>query len=159
VGIKKRMKTIVVGYDASDAAERALDRAAELAEALSARLVVVSVSTASLPAPAHGLEPGGPLLLPGGATMPFEQPEPDPKELAQSLLAQARSRLASRSLDADYVAEVGSPADELLAVADERDADLIVVGSGDHGLLERLVVKPVEEALARRAERDVLIVH
>ena len=59
------MKTIVVGYDASDAAERALARAAELAEALSARLVVVSVSTAPLPATAPFVEPGGPMLVPG----------------------------------------------------------------------------------------------
>jgi nucleotide-binding universal stress UspA family protein len=45
------MKTIVVGYDGSDAAERALRRATEIAEAFSARLVVASVSS-SAPAPA-----------------------------------------------------------------------------------------------------------
>lgn len=165
------MKTIVAGYDASDAAPRVLDRAAELAEALAARLVVVSVSTAPLPATAPVLEPTGPMLVPGGATgpvltggtAPLAEPEPerepDPEELAQSRLAQARSRLASRSLDADYVAEVGSPAERLLTVADERDAELIVVGRGEHGFLERLIAQPVEEAVARRAERDVLIVH
>ena len=152
------MKTIVVGYDASGGAERALDRAAELAEALAARLVVVSVSEAPLPPSAPGLGPTGPMLVPGGTT-PFTEPESNPKELAQRRLEQARSRLASRSVDADYVAEVGSPAERLLAVADERDAELIVVGSGDHGLLERLIAQPVEEAVARRAGRDVLIVH
>ena len=87
------------------------------------------------------------------------EPEPDQKELAQRRLEQARARLASRSLDADYVVEVGSPAERLLVVADERDAELIVVGHGEHGLLERLVMQPVEEAVARRARRDVLIVH
>ena len=165
------MKTIVVGYDASDAAERALDRAAELAEALAARLVVVSVSTAPLPAPAPVIEPTGPMLVPGGAagpvltggTAPFAEPEPerqpDLKELAQRRLGQARSRLATRALEAEYVAEVGSPAERLLAVADERDAELIVVGSVEHGFLERLVAQPVEEAVARRTGRDVLIVH
>ena len=155
------MRTILVGYDASDAAERVLDRAAELAEALSARLVVVSVSTAPLPATAPFLEPGGPMLVPRGAPLAGSDPEsdPDPRELAQGLLEQAHARLAARGLDADYVAEVGSPAERLLAVADERDAELIVVGSGEHGLLERLVTQPVEEAVARRARRDVLIVH
>jgi nucleotide-binding universal stress UspA family protein len=152
------MRTIVVGYEASDTAERALDRAAELAEALSARLVVVSVATPPLPPAAPMLEPVGPMPVPGG-TAPLSQPEPDPKELARQWLAQAQSRLASRSVEADYVAEAGSPADELLAVADERDAELIVVGGRDHGLLERVFAQPVEEALARRAERDVLIVH
>ena len=165
------MKTIVVGYDASDAAPRVLDRAAELAQALAARLVVVSVSTAPVPASAPVLEPMGPMLVPGGAagpvltggTAPLAEPEPgrepDPKELAQHQLEQARSSLASRGLDADYVAEVGSPAERLLAVADERDAELIVVGRGEHGFLERLIAQPVEEALARQAGRDVLIVH
>ena len=161
------MKTIVVGYDASDAAQRVLDRAAEFAEALAARLVVVSVSEPPVPPTAPVLEPTGPMLVPGGATgtvltggtAPLAEPEPDPKELARRRLDQARSRLGSRSLEADYVAEVGSPAERLLVVADERDAELIVVGHGEHGFLERLVMQPVEEAVARRAERDVLIVH
>jgi nucleotide-binding universal stress UspA family protein len=154
------VKTILVGYDASDAAERVLDRAAELAEALSAHLVVVSVSTPMLP-PAPVLEPGGPMLVPGGTPLTGSLPEgePDPKKLAQRRLEQARARLAPRGIDAEYVAEVGPPAERLLAVADERDAELIVVGSGEHGLLERLVTPPVEEAVARRARRDVLIVH
>jgi nucleotide-binding universal stress UspA family protein len=155
------MKTIVVGYDASDAAARVLDRAAELAETLAARLVVVSV-TEPVTTTAPVLEPPGPMGLVVGPT-PGAEPElaqeTDPRELAQRRLEQARSRLASRSLEADYVAEVGSAAERLLAVADERDAELVVVGRGDHGFLERLVAQPVEEALARRAERDVLIVH
>jgi nucleotide-binding universal stress UspA family protein len=46
----------------------------------------------------------------------------------------------------------------LIDVADERDADLIVVGSREHGFLERLLARPVEEAVAQRAERDVLLV-
>ena len=155
------MKTIVVGYDASDAAARVLDRAAELAETLAARLVVVSV-TEPVTTTAPALEPPGPMGLVVGPT-PGAEPElaqeTDPRELAQRRLEQARSRLASRSLETDYVAEVGSAAERLLAVADERDAELVVVGRGDHGFLERLVAQPVEEALARRAERDVLIVH
>jgi nucleotide-binding universal stress UspA family protein len=152
------MKTILVGYDASDAAERALDRAAELAEALAARVVVVSVSTVPAPAPAHVVEPTG-LVAAGGTTPLTPESQPDLEELAQRRLEQARSRLATRFLDVDYLAEVGSPAERLLAVADERDAGLIVVGSRDHGIIERLVAQPVEEAVARRAGRDVLIVH
>jgi nucleotide-binding universal stress UspA family protein len=154
------MKTILVGYDASEAAERALDRAAELAEALAARVVVVSVSTVPVPAPAHGVERTGPMLVAAGEATPFTpESQPDLEELAQRRLDQARSRLATRSLDVDYLAEIGSPAERLLAVADERDAELIVVGSRDHGIIERLVAQPVEEAVARRAGRDVLIVH
>src|ERR671936_783611 len=156
------MQTIVVGYDGSDAAERALRRAAEIAEAFSARLVVVSVSgSAYAPAPVSALEPSaevaptavaGP-LAPGGPA------PPEPEELARRELERARMSLASRELETEYVVELGEPAERLLDVADQRDADLIVVGSRERGFLERLLGRSVDEAVARRSERDVLLVH
>jgi nucleotide-binding universal stress UspA family protein len=160
------MKTIVVGYDGSDAAERALRRAAAVADAFSARLLVVSVggsTYAGAPAPIAELAPApvpGP-VAPGG-TVPPPQPTtaaPEPDELARRQLERARTALAGRSVDADYVVELGDPAERLLDVAEQRDADLIVVGSREHGFLGRLLSPPVDEALARRSERDVLLVH
>jgi nucleotide-binding universal stress UspA family protein len=160
--------TILVGYDGSEASERALSRAAELAEALAARLVVVSVfGLGGLPAPEFESIPplplGGPLSV--GGTIPVPEADPESKaefeELARRELDRARATLSRRSpsLEADYVAKVGSPADTLLDVAEERDADLVVVGTREHGLLERLLSPPVEEAVAKHAERDVLLVH
>jgi nucleotide-binding universal stress UspA family protein len=161
------VSTIVVGYDASEAAERALARAAELAEALAARLVVVSVAgLAGLPtAEVEGVAPplpmSGPLSIGGTIPMPDAAAEStaELEEQARRRLERARTTLSGRRLEADYVAMVGEPADTLLDVADERDADLVVVGSREHGFVERLLARPVEEAVARRAERDVLLVH
>src|SRR5919198_3387100 len=98
------MKTIVVGYDGSDAAERALRRAAEIAEAFSAGLVVVSVSGSAYAPPVSALEPSaevappavaGP-LAPGG-TVPLPEPvpaaAPEPEELARRELERARMSL------------------------------------------------------------------
>jgi nucleotide-binding universal stress UspA family protein len=151
------MKTIVVGYDGSEAGERALARAAELAEAFSAGLVVVSVS-AYEPTP---VDPTAGLVLSAPAvTVPVPDAEtPEPEELAQQQLERARRSLAGRRIDGEYVAELGDPAERLLEVAESRDADLIVVGSREHGFLERLLGHPVDEAVARRFERDVLLVH
>ena len=166
------MNTIVVGYDGSDAAERALARAADFAQTLSARLVVVSVTgSAHVPAAAPAFEPAPVLVPPAaagpvatGGTMPLpeyppESQPPEPEELAQRQLERARMSLASRPLEAEYVVEVGDPAERLLDVADQRDADLIVVGSRERGFLERLLGHGVDEAVARRADRDVLLVH
>jgi nucleotide-binding universal stress UspA family protein len=158
------MQTIVVGYDGSDSAERALRRAAELAEAFSGRLVAVSVSE---PALAPALEPTAELVPPpgagtvglGGVPLPEPAPGPDPEELARAQLERARKALASRKVETEYVVELGDPAERLLAVADERDADVIVVGSREHGFLDRLLGRPVDEAVTRRSERDVLLVH
>jgi nucleotide-binding universal stress UspA family protein len=158
------MNTIVVGYDGSEAAERVLRRGAEVAEAFSARLLVVSVGGSThAPAPIAELAPvpvPGPVLP--GATVPPPEPTtaaPEPDELARRQLERARMALAGRSVDADYVVELGDPAERLLKLADERDADLIVVGSREHGFLDRLLTPPVDESLARRSERDVLLVH
>ena len=161
--------TIVVGYDGSEAAERALARAAEFAAGLSARLVVVSVSPAPrLPVMTPVPEPADPLLVRGGVvarggTVPLPNLErdraPEPEELAQRVLEQARAALTRRSVEAEYVAEIGAPAERLLEIADEHDADLIVVGTREHGFIERLLARPVDEEIARKAVRDVLLVH
>lgn len=165
------MRTIVVGYDGSDAAERALRRAAEIAEAFSARLVVVSVSgSAYVAASVSAFERTGELVPPGlvgplatGGTVPLPElepaPVPEPEELARRQLERARMSLASRKVESEYVAELGDPAERLLEVADQHDADLVVVGSRERGFLERLLAHPVDEAVARRSERDVLLVH
>jgi nucleotide-binding universal stress UspA family protein len=160
------MKTILVGYDGSEGAERALRRAAEIAEAFSGRLIVLSVSWPTyVPAPASGLEPGPELTPPALAgpvapagTVPLPEP-PEPEELARRRLEQARASLANRNLEAEYAVDVGDPAERLLEAADRHDAHLIVVGSREHRFLDRLLGRSVDEAVARRSERDVLLVH
>jgi nucleotide-binding universal stress UspA family protein len=163
------MNTIVVGYDGSEASERALARAADLAGAFTSRLVVVSVSRSThVPVAVPALDPdgvlvaspvGGPMAPETPMPLPGSEQAPDPKEHARLQLEHARMTLSRRRVDAEYVAEVGSPAERLLDVAEQRDADLIVVGSPTHGFVERLLARPVDEAVARRAGRDVLLVH
>jgi len=163
------MKSIVVGYDGSEAAERALRRAAEISEAFSSQLVVVSVDSASVPATAPAFEPAPELVPPAvagpvapGGTVPLaESPRtlPEPEELARRQLERARMSLAGRKLEAEYVVELGDPAERLLEVAEQRAADLVVVGSREHGFPERLLGRSVDEAVARRSERVVLLVH
>ena len=162
------MKTIVAGYDGSEAAERALGRAADIAEAFSARLFVVSVSElAVVPAtsafePTAGLVPpavGGPVSPTGTVPLPEPVSPQASQDLARRQLERARASLAGRDVESEFVVELGDPAERLLEVAEERDADLIVVGSHERGLLARLLGHSVEEAVARRSERDVLLVH
>lgn len=163
------MKTILVGYDGSEASDRALGRAAEIAEAFGAQLIVASVASfadVTVPAPAYDpvapmmMQPSGPIAVPvpvrpeDGA-----EQQPDPEQVARRHLEEARRALAQRKVDVDYVSEVGDPAERLLEVSERRSADLIVVGSGEHGFLERLLGRGVEATVARRADRDVLLVH
>jgi nucleotide-binding universal stress UspA family protein len=160
------MGDIIVGFDGSQEAERALARAAELSQALGAHLVVVSVASSSRLADTVPAVAGGEASVPGpvatGAPIPVPLPEPrrpEPMELAEHQLERARNVLAGKRVAAEYVADFGDAADRLLALTQERDADLIVVGSHEHGFLDRLLPRHVDETVAARAHCDVLLVH
>jgi nucleotide-binding universal stress UspA family protein len=137
------MKTIVVGYDATEAAARALDRAADLAQAFGGRLIVTSVAPVLVPTP-HG----------AGAIDPTETPADHTAQLEQ-----ARSSLASRSVEAELRTAIGDPAEAIVEVARSAGADLIVVGGRELNFIQRLLGQSVSGAVARHARCDVMIVH
>ena len=128
-----RVETVIVAYD--DPQSATLDRAAELAETLGARLIVTNVSSPE-PRDAEGLAAS-----------------------ARAKLEDARRRLAGRNVAAEFVPVVGPPGDAIVRLADERDADLIVVGTRKKGFFERLVEGSVNQEVLRRASCDVLVVH
>src|ERR1700750_3306355 len=111
------MKTIVVGYDESDPSHRALERAATLATAYDARLIVTSVARAT--------------------EEKRRTVAPPPRDYAEDL-AHARAYLEDRGVRASYVAAEGEPARMIATVAEQHGADLIVVGTREAGLVERV---------------------
>jgi nucleotide-binding universal stress UspA family protein len=137
------LKTIVVGYDDGEPARRALDRAAEIAEAFGASLVVTSV-TPTLPGAGRSAGPTDPA---------------DSFEHHRDELKTARDHLADRKVDVRFQAAVGEPADTIVELANSENADLIVVGTREPGIVERLLGQSVSDTVARHAHRDVLIVH
>lgn len=135
------MKTIVVGYDETEPAERALARAAELARAFGAKLVVTSVAPVIH---GRGIGPVDPV---------------DPPELHGEELRHARALLEERGIQSEYDVALGDPARHIVRLAEERGADLIVVGTREPGLIERMLGLSVSGAVQRKAHCDVLIVH
>ncbi len=149
------MKTILVGYDGTMSAEHALIRAGEFARAFDAKVVVVSVSA---PSPLTG--PGAFGLMPYLYDL---QEDDQVRRVNETILQQHRERVhalfAGLEVPADFAGVVGEPAQAIVAAADEHDADLIVVGTREPGFVERLLGGSVSQGVARRAHRDVLIVH
>jgi nucleotide-binding universal stress UspA family protein len=132
------MKHILVGFDGSTNARRALDEALDVARA-DTRITVVAAAQA--PAP-----PGQ--VLPVGA---------EGLEERRRELEDARRRLAELGRDAELVAVSGAPADVLVEEAEKRGADLIVVGRRGLSGAERLAMGSVSSKVARTARCSVLI--
>lgn len=160
-GIVAGMKRILVAYDGSEEAGRALLRAADLAAALGAALTVVNVAP---PPPPPTLTEAS-LMAPGLAPAVPPPPEPgfaaeeEPENPSRPFLARAAELLAGRELDLELVPAAGDPAHTIVDLAEERGVDLVVVGRHERRFLDRLLSASVSDEVARRSRRDVLVVH
>jgi nucleotide-binding universal stress UspA family protein len=142
------MLHIVVGYDGSVPASRALDAAVRLLQGRPGCIDVVWVAHLS-----------STVRLSAGAVVEMEATF---DELEPELRAQAAGQLRGRGADWEFERRQGLIADELIAVAAGiRDADpgrsvVIVIGSSSHA--SHRMVGSVAVSLARRSPVPLLIV-
>ena len=142
--------SIVCGVDGSPDSQAALQVAARLAQQLNLRLIA-----------AHVAEPA---YMPYAAAAPFggmagryalmEEVESQ-QEVAERLLEEV---VVTAGLDAERRTAVGVPAERLAEIADEVDAELIVVGSRGRGAFKAAFLGSVSNALVGVARCPVLIV-
>jgi nucleotide-binding universal stress UspA family protein len=143
--------SIICGVDGSPESRAALRVAARLADRLQLRLVV-----------AHVAEPG---YVPYAAAAPFGgmagryemmEEAQSQEEAAERLLEQIV--VGAGLVDAEHRTGVGLPAERLADIADEVDAELIVVGSRGRGAFKSAFLGSVSSALVGVARCPVLIV-
>jgi nucleotide-binding universal stress UspA family protein len=137
------MNMIVVGYDETEPSKRALERAADIAEKFGSRLIVTSVA---------------PVMTPSGHGTAGVDPTDTPPQ-HQTELQHAQAYLAGRNLSAELQPAIGEPAEAIVEAAEQSGADLIVVGTREPSILDRLLGTSVSGAVSRHAHCDVLIVH
>ena len=139
-------ESIVVGTDGSETSKRAVAEAARLAEAMGSTVHVVSAFE-----PLRGARIVG---APEGAAKVWAV-RPDAR--VQSIIEEAVAAIRLRKVEVKPHTVTGDPADALLEVAHEHDADLIVVGNqGMHGVGR--VLGSVPNKVSHRAPCHVLIV-
>lgn len=135
------IRTVLFPTDFSDRAAPAFDLACSLARDYSAELVVVHVS----PPPVQGVSEGVAVELPTGWEDAVWT------RLAAVRADDPRVRIIHRLI-------VGDPAEKIVRLAEDRHADLIVMGSHGRTGLRRLLAGSVAEAVMRTAPCPVLTV-
>lgn len=139
-------EAIVVGTDGSETAKEAVNEAIRLAKAFGGELHVVSAYK-----PLRGAHVSG---APAGAAKVW-QPLPDSR--VEAILQEAAATVRLRDVPVKTHLSEDEPADALLSVASDVDANLIVVGNrGMQGA--RRVLGSVPNKVAHHASCNVLIV-
>jgi nucleotide-binding universal stress UspA family protein len=144
------ISTIVVGYDGSEPASRALDRAIQEAQTDRAQLLVLAVE--EMPFNPEGPQNFGTLDDSPARMIPLvEPPELEP------VLAEARKRIEAAGLTGEYTWAAGEPASAIVGAARERGAELVVLGSHHHSWLSRALGTDVAAQVKRDAGCDVIV--
>ena len=138
------IKRIVVAADGSPASSRGLEQVADLATRAGAKVVVVFVR--HLPATA--------MVAPGIADSTIVETL---DEQEAGVRQDAVRALSGTGVDWEIVVRAGSPGEEIVQVADESGADLVVVGSNRHSSLHNLFLGSTAAYLASHSQAPVLV--
>ena len=141
--------SIVVGTDGSDTARQAVREAVELAKQVGASLSIVSA-----------FEPVSNQRLRQEQRQTPEDMQwmVNPREDVDATLREASEEVEGAGIKVETCAREGDPADAILDVAEERGADLIVVGNKGMTGAKRFLLGSVSNTVSHHAPCSVLIV-
>lgn len=132
--------TVAVGTDGSETAGEAIRQAAEIARRFDAKLVLVSAFEDSNAAAA------------GSSEVDWVS---NPAARARAILERTESELRRSGIDCETRADSGEAADVILRLAEECDADLLVIGNRG---MKRRVLGSVPNTVTHKARCSVLVV-
>ena len=133
-------KTIVFPTDFSHASDAALQHAEALAKQSAARLLIVHVEE--------------PPLAYGGGELYYGLPEPSSDRILKML---EDVKPADPKVPFAHRLTMGDPAGEIVRIAADEGAEMIVLGTHGRTGMTRLLMGSVAEAIVRRAPCPVLV--
>jgi nucleotide-binding universal stress UspA family protein len=157
---------VLIAVDGSTGAGEAVTLASSIAWPAQSRLRIVSVVELGAWIPPLPRVPwtAAPALEPEAVAYQRQALDAYAQDLDKATLAaegvarEAATRLREGRRPADAVVRQGDPAAEILAFADQRQADLIVLGSRGRSTLAQIVLGSVARNVLAGSEASVLIV-
>ncbi|HEX8065224.1 MAG TPA: universal stress protein [Thermoleophilaceae bacterium] len=141
--------SIVVGTDGSETATEAVRQATELAKSVGGRINLVSA-----------FEPVGNQRLREERTQVPDDMQwmVNEREDVEATLRAAAEQIAETGVDVETFSRQGDPADAILDVAEEQNADLIVVGNKGMTGAKRFLLGSVPNKVSHHAPCSVMII-
>ena len=134
------LSTVAVGTDGSATASKAVEAAAEIAQRFDARLVLLSAFTGKAP--------------PSGGSEELQWAYNNDARVRE-LLNRTEQELRERKIDCTTMLDEGDPADVLVRLAGECEADLLVIGNRG---MQRRVLGSVPNTVTHKATCSVYVV-
>ena len=140
------LRRILVPTDFTETSDRALDWALDLAKRLGAAVTIL-----------HAYEI--PIVgFPDGAIIATPEIAGRISDASKAALESTMARAQDRGVTVDGVLREGVPWEEINAVADAIDADLVVIGTHGRRGLTRALLGSVAENVVRTAHRPIVTI-
>ena len=136
------MKCFLVAVDGSEGSKAAVDEAIALARDLDASLTFVCVRKPPSTVLGHPY---------------YERQLSHGLGYARQVIAEAVEAASAAGIDSGGEIIEGHPADEIVSLADNRNADLLIVGSRGHGALAGALLGSVSREIVQHASVPVLV--
>jgi nucleotide-binding universal stress UspA family protein len=133
------ISTVAVGTDGSETASQAVEQAAEFARRFDAKLVLLSAFKEGPPPP----------------DADEAQWAYSPASQLREILSRTETEMNEQGLECSTAVEEGEPADVLVRLAEECDADILVIGNRG---MQRRVLGSVPNSVTHKADCSVLVV-
>jgi nucleotide-binding universal stress UspA family protein len=134
------INTVAVGTDGSETADEAVRQAAEIARRFDAKLVLLSAFKGS-PSPRE-------------QDVELQWASNSSAQIG-TLLERTKVRLRQEGIECEKRFDEGDPAEVLVRLAEECDADMLVIGNKG---MKRRVLGSVPNTVTHKADRSVLVV-
>jgi nucleotide-binding universal stress UspA family protein len=136
------MKSFLVAVDGSEGSKAAVDEAIALARDLDASLTFVCVRKPPSSVLGHPY---------------YERQLSHGLGDARQAIAEAVETAGTAGIESGGEIIEGRPADEIISLADNRNADLVIVGSRGHGALAGALLGSVSREIVQHASVPVLV--
>lgn len=141
------IRTILVTTDFSDTAKRAFDAARMLAEKFGAKLILAHIEPDRLP----------PIVV-EYAAVGVNDILRDQRTRARERLQELSDEAFGSEVEVETIVTDGMPHVEIVRLAEQRRADLIVMATHGHGFISHAILGSTTERVVRRAPCPVFVV-